>query len=86
MSGPPEPLVAVIRAGLKKAKNTDVTVRVFAGADHSLCVTKTGGPKEQAQRARERKDQNDVDLVPGYLDAMTNWLGQRFGHPGFSEL
>jgi pimeloyl-ACP methyl ester carboxylesterase len=77
-SGPPEPLVAVIRSGLEKAKNADVTVHVFAGADHSLCITKTRGPKEQAQRAKGRTDQGEVDFAPGYLDAMTDWLGKRF--------
>lgn len=77
-SGPPEPLVAIIRGGLENANNPDVTVRVFAGADHSLCVTKSGGPKEQAQRAADRKDQSDPDFIPGYLDSMTAWLGKRF--------
>jgi pimeloyl-ACP methyl ester carboxylesterase len=77
-SGPSKPLVAVIRTGLEKAQNADVVVHLFGGADHSLCVTKTGGPKEQAQRARDRKDQTEVDFVPGYLDAMTDWLGERF--------
>jgi pimeloyl-ACP methyl ester carboxylesterase len=77
-SGPPEPLVAIIRGGLEKANNPDVTVRVFAGADHSLCVTKRGGPKEQAKRREDRKDQSDPDFVPGYLDSMTDWLHARF--------
>jgi pimeloyl-ACP methyl ester carboxylesterase len=77
-SGPPEPLVAIIRGGLENANNPDVTVRVFAGADHSLCVTKSGSPKEQTQRAKDRKHQSDPDFVPGYLDSMTDWLGKRF--------
>jgi pimeloyl-ACP methyl ester carboxylesterase len=57
-TGPPEPHVAVIRRGLGKANNTDLTVRVFPEADHSLRVGK--------------------DFAPGYLDAMTDWLGERF--------
>jgi pimeloyl-ACP methyl ester carboxylesterase len=77
-SGPPEPLVAVIRAGLAKGRNTDVTVRIFAGADHALCTTKTGGSNEQTQRAKDREGEGDPPFVPGYLDAMTNWLGKRF--------
>jgi pimeloyl-ACP methyl ester carboxylesterase len=64
-SGPPGPLVAVIRRGLRKAKNDDVTVRLFSGADHALCLP-------------GRKDQNGPAFVPGYLDAMTGWLGKRF--------
>jgi pimeloyl-ACP methyl ester carboxylesterase len=77
-SGPPEPLLAIIRSGLESAHNPDVTVHVFAGADHSLCVTKSGGPKEQSQHALERKDPSEPDFVPGYLDLMTDWLGKRF--------
>jgi pimeloyl-ACP methyl ester carboxylesterase len=77
-SGPPEPLVALIRGGLDRAKNENVTVRVFAGADHGLCVTKTGGPKEQAERDRTRKEPSSPDFVPGYLNAMTGWLDERF--------
>jgi pimeloyl-ACP methyl ester carboxylesterase len=72
-SGPPEPLVAIIRAGLADANNPDVTVRVIAGADHSLCVR-----KEQAQPAAEHNEPGDPDFVPGYLDLMTDWLARRF--------
>jgi pimeloyl-ACP methyl ester carboxylesterase len=77
-SGPPEPLVAVIRRGLKQAKNADVTIHIFSNADHSLCFTETGGEKEQAQRARTRQNQNDPSFVAGYLDMMTEWLCKRF--------
>lgn len=65
-SGPPEPLVDVIRAGLDKAHNHDVTVRIFPGADHSL----------RAVQARDAK--NQADFIPGYLDLMTDWLGQHY--------
>jgi pimeloyl-ACP methyl ester carboxylesterase len=64
-SGPPGELVAVIRRGLAKAGNDDVTVRIFPGADHSLCLARTGGKKDPA-------------FAPGYLDTMTGWLGKRF--------
>jgi pimeloyl-ACP methyl ester carboxylesterase len=76
-SGPPEPLIAVIRRGLKKANNKDVTIRVFPNADHSLCSTKESG-RDQAQRAGARQAQNDPGFVSGYLDLMTEWLGKRF--------
>jgi pimeloyl-ACP methyl ester carboxylesterase len=65
-SGPPDELVATIRRGLAKAGNDDVIVRIFPGADHSLC------------RAKRREAGGDPDFAPGYLDAMTAWLGQRF--------
>jgi pimeloyl-ACP methyl ester carboxylesterase len=74
-SGLPEPLVAIVRGGLENAYNPDVTVRVFAGADHSLCVTKGGGPKEQARRARNRKDQGDPDFVPDRNSLTDLWTG-----------
>ena len=77
-SGPPAPLVATIRRGLAKAGNNEVTVKVFTGADHSLCRTETGGPKEAAERARARKGAEAPDFVPAYLDAMTDWLSRTF--------
>ena len=83
-SGPPAPLVAIIRAGLAKAKNTDVTVRIFAGADHSLCVARVADKREQPKRADAPKDQHDPAFAAGYLDTMTDWLGTRFPS-GISE-
>ena len=70
-------MVATIRRGLTKAENGDVTVRIFAGADHSLCRSEAGGRKEALAKAPK------IDVapafVPGYLDLMTAWLRQRFG-------
>jgi hypothetical protein len=76
-SGPPDELVATIRRGLAKGGNGDVTVRVFAGTDHSLCRSEAGGGKEALAKAPK----GDVwpDFVPGYLDLMTTWFHQRFG-------
>ncbi|HEV3263336.1 MAG TPA: alpha/beta fold hydrolase [Gemmataceae bacterium] len=79
-SGPPDVLVAVIRKGLVKSGNRDVTVRIFPGADHSLCRTETGGPKETVQRRRTATKADGPDFVPGYLDTMTAWLAKRFGY------
>ena len=76
-SGPPGPLVGVIRRGLDKAGNRDVTVRVFPDADHSLCRTNAGGRKDAAGRAGARAKGDGPDFVPGYLDAMTDWLAAR---------
>lgn len=75
-SGPPKPLIAVIRRGLAKAENRDVTVRVFPGADHALCRARTGSPKETATHAPG----DAPEFVPGYLDAMTDWLAGRLRH------
>jgi hypothetical protein len=47
-----------------------VTVRTFAGADHSLCRSEA--------LAKAPKSDAAPDFVPGYLDRMTAWLRQRF--------
>jgi len=76
-SGPPDELVATIRRGLVKGGNDDVTVRIFADADHSLCRSEAGGRKDAVAKAP--KIDVAPDFVPGYLDLMTAWLRQRFG-------
>ena len=80
-SGPPDELVATIRRGLAKAGNKDVTARLFAGADHSLCRAGTRGAAGAAQRAKTREKGAPPRFVPGYLGAMTEWLSHRF-RPG----
>jgi dienelactone hydrolase len=74
-SGPPEPLVAVIRRGLAKARNRDVTVKLFRNADHALCKADNDGPPHGGQRAKMRNEEGP-DLVAGYLDTMTTWLDE----------
>jgi RNA polymerase sigma factor (sigma-70 family) len=77
-SGSPGPLLGVIRRGLARTGKVDLTTQVFPDADHSLCRTKTGGPKEAAERARARRPGDGPDFVPDYLDAMSEWLAERF--------
>jgi pimeloyl-ACP methyl ester carboxylesterase len=79
---PAEYSLPVLRRGLAKAGNRDVTVRVFAGADHGMRPARTGGPKEARERARSRRPGEAPAFVPGYLDAMTDWLTARFGPSG----
>jgi hypothetical protein len=81
-SGPPDNLVEIIRRGLTKAGNSDVTVRIFHNADHSLCKSGTGGRNEAGKRIQTRKKGSGPDLVPGYVDTMTAWLAKRFGPAG----
>jgi pimeloyl-ACP methyl ester carboxylesterase len=76
-SGPAEPHVAIIRRGLKKAGNNDITVKLFANADHSLCKSKTGGRKEALERSKSKKPGADPEFVDGYLETMTTWLEKR---------
>jgi pimeloyl-ACP methyl ester carboxylesterase len=78
LSGPPDELIAIIRRGLSKAGNEDVTVRIFPDADHGLCKTRTGGPKEEAGRGKGGSKSKGPDFVPGYVDAMTGWLETRY--------
>jgi pimeloyl-ACP methyl ester carboxylesterase len=77
-SGPSDGLVAIIRHGLTTGGNDDVTVWLFADADHSLRRAKTGGPDEAAERTKAWRSGAPPEFVPGYFDAMTAWLGQRF--------
>jgi hypothetical protein len=75
---PAEHSLPILRRGLAKAGNRDVTIRVFEGADHGMRPTRTGGPKEARERARSRRPGEAPAFVPGYLDAMTDWLAERF--------
>ena len=75
--GPVEASVIVIRQGLAKAGNQDLTVKVFPRADHLLSVSDTGGRKEAAERARKRPE--GLEFAPGYFDTVSGWLGARFG-------
>jgi pimeloyl-ACP methyl ester carboxylesterase len=59
---------ATYRKGLSKARNKDVTIRVFPNADHSLLVWPK--PNEQTHWPV---------LAVGYLDAMTNWIYKHVG-------
>jgi dienelactone hydrolase len=77
-SCPVESSVAVIRKGLDKAGNNDVTIKVIAKADHSFAVSDTGGRKEARERAKRRPSGEAVELAPGYLDAVSGWLDARF--------
>ena len=54
---------------LKKAGNTDYTVRTFANANHLFQSAKTGSPSEYADLPKE--------FVPGFLDEISNWITAR---------
>jgi pimeloyl-ACP methyl ester carboxylesterase len=69
-----EPSVAVIRQGLEKAGNRDLTVKVFANASHRLTAAQTGGRKEAEQQAKSRRAGAAPDFVPGYVTTMADWL------------
>jgi pimeloyl-ACP methyl ester carboxylesterase len=77
---PAEKSLPIIRRGLDVAGNRDVTIRVFPRADHGLRTSETGGPKEARERSKARRPGDATDFAPGYLDLMTGWLTERFGH------
>lgn len=75
---PAEMSLPIIRDGLHRAGNSDVTITLFPKADHGLITTETGGPKEAKQRSKASKPGAPPNFTPGYLDLMTNWLSKRF--------
>jgi pimeloyl-ACP methyl ester carboxylesterase len=74
---PAEKSLPIIRRGLAKAGNADMTIKVFDHADHGIMRTVSGGPKEARERARTRQTGEPPEFAPGYLDAMTDWLVER---------
>jgi pimeloyl-ACP methyl ester carboxylesterase len=76
-SAPTQESIRVIRRGLAKAGNRDVTVKVFPDADHGIRKAQTGGPKEARAGAGKGNEGPGRDFAPGYLNTMTGWLAQR---------
>ena len=58
-----------LKAALEKAKNPDVTVKVFPDANHLFQKATTGSVQEYATLP--------ADFVPGFLDTIANWLLER---------
>jgi pimeloyl-ACP methyl ester carboxylesterase len=76
-SCPVERSIAVVRRGLERAGNRDVTVKVFSQAGHAITVTETGGRKNP----RKRPAGSGPEFAPGYLEIMAEWLSARFRAP-----
>ncbi len=75
---PPEKSLPIIKRGLEKAHNLDVTLKVFPNADHGLKVSKKGGRNEEEKRRAARELDDGGKFVPGYLEFMSDWLVKRF--------
>ena len=58
-----------LKAALEKAKNSDVTVKVFPDANHLFQKATTGSVQEYATLP--------TDFVPGFLDTIADWLLER---------
>jgi uncharacterized protein len=67
--------IRVYQAALQQAGNPDVTIRVFAGADHCLFPSTTGGMQEM----RRMWQAAETSFVTGYLETVAEWVGARFG-------
>jgi pimeloyl-ACP methyl ester carboxylesterase len=68
---PAKKSAAIIENTLKKAGNRDVTVKIFAGADHFMHVAKTGGPRESFAKGRKE------EFVSEYFATIISWLAPR---------
>jgi uncharacterized protein len=62
--------VPALEEALAAAGNDDVTVRVFDRANHLFQEAERGGPDEYLTL--------EMAFVPGFLTAITDWLGERF--------
>jgi len=78
-STPVEPSIAVIRQGVEKAGNSDLTVKVFANAGHRITESRTGGRIEAEQRAKAQPAGGEPAFVPGYVATMADWLAAHIG-------
>jgi uncharacterized protein len=76
-TGPPKPVIAIIRRGLEGAGNGDVTVRIFRDADHSLCRAGPASGAVGGSRVTVQSKDAGPDFVTGYLDTMTDWLAKK---------
>ncbi len=77
-TAPAKASAIVIRQGLQKASNSDVTIKIIPRADHRLSVSDTGGRKEALNRAKKRGADDGPALAPGYVETLTSWLTARF--------
>lgn len=66
--------VEIYSEALKKAGNSDVTIKVFPEADHAIFPTKTGSVEEMMKSLQ----QPVKVFAPGYLETMGEWLEKRF--------
>ena len=66
-TGPPEPVVAIIRRGLDAAENRDGTVRIFRNADHSILRT---GPDRGVTGGLPPKNNRST---PGPISRPATW-------------
>ena len=66
---PVDASIPLMKGALKRAGNRDYTIRVFPRGRHDLIEGINGGPREFPRMTR---------FVPGYWDAMADWVTKRF--------
>ena len=69
--------VEAFRQELTSAGNQDITLKVFAEADHGIYTSETGSRKE----ADARRQRGERHFAPGYFALMQDWLSERFAAP-----
>jgi len=67
---PAEKNLALMEEAFQRSGNMDWTVKVFPDGDHTMGAVSSGAMSEIPYKK---------NLVPGYLDAIADWLHSRFG-------
>ena len=70
---PVDASIPLIEGALKRAGNRDYTIRAFPRGRHDLIEGINGGPREFPRMKR---------FVPGYWDAMADWVTKRLSARG----
>jgi pimeloyl-ACP methyl ester carboxylesterase len=68
---PPSVNETPMREALRRAGNSDVTLRIIPGVNHLFLPSETGNPSEYATMKKE--------FAPAFLEAVTAWIGERRG-------
>jgi hypothetical protein len=55
----------ILETCVGRRPDADLTIRIFAGANHGLRAARTGGPKEW---------DNSLPYVAGYFETMAEWI------------
>lgn len=69
---PPDPNVRLLTAALERAGNENLTVRMFAHANHDFLAARTGLPEEYLEL--------DRTYIPGFLDVIVQWVREITNH------
>jgi uncharacterized protein len=74
---PPVKSSEYFRNKMIEIKNPDATVKINAGADHTLTFNLTGKRSETISRREQYKDNPSMVFAPGAVELMVEWLTKR---------